>query len=181
MQEDVDFAIRQLVDVGLRALSPAVNDPTTAVEVVLRLGGLLRRLLITDLPPQAARYPGGRVLLRPWNLTHEEFVDHAVDGIRQAGTTQPMVMATLVRVLRMLMAHVEEHDRTEHLPHLRRHLDVVCECIARQDGTHPSDIERLLEIARSRADPADHSATPPAPAPDAGHPAEEDRRPRLSP
>lgn len=42
MLQDVDFGIRQLVDIGLRALSPAVNDPTTAVEVVLRLGSLLR-------------------------------------------------------------------------------------------------------------------------------------------
>src|SRR4051812_17862298 len=40
MQEDVDFAFRQMVDIALRALSPAINDPTTAVEVVLRVGSL---------------------------------------------------------------------------------------------------------------------------------------------
>ncbi len=47
MQEDVDFAIRQLVNIGLRALSPAINDPTTAVEAALRVGGLLRKPLLT--------------------------------------------------------------------------------------------------------------------------------------
>lgn len=54
MQEDVDFALRQLVDIGLRALSPAINDPTTAVEASLRVGGLLRRLLVVDLPPPSS-------------------------------------------------------------------------------------------------------------------------------
>ncbi len=56
---------------GLRALSPAVNDPTTATEVVLRIGSVLRRLLVRDLPPEAVAGPAGRVLLRPWTLNRE--------------------------------------------------------------------------------------------------------------
>jgi uncharacterized membrane protein len=52
-QEDVDFAIRQLVHIGLRALSPAINDPTTAVEVALRVSGLLRKLLPPGHPIRA--------------------------------------------------------------------------------------------------------------------------------
>jgi uncharacterized membrane protein len=36
MQQDVDFGLRQLNDIALRALSPAVNDPTTAIKVILR-------------------------------------------------------------------------------------------------------------------------------------------------
>lgn len=48
MQEDVDFGLRQMVDVGLRALSPAVNDPSTANEVVLRVGSTMRRIVLSD-------------------------------------------------------------------------------------------------------------------------------------
>jgi uncharacterized membrane protein len=158
MQQDVDFAIRQLVDIGLRALSPAINDPTTAVEVVLRIGGLLRTLLLRDLPAETAAYPDGRVLLRPWDLSHEEYVDHAFDQLRQAGVTQPQVMATMIRVLRMLLAHVEDSGRPQHVPHLRRHLDVLRECIASGRGIHASDVDRLLVIADAPTDPADHSA-----------------------
>jgi uncharacterized membrane protein len=55
MQEDIDFGLRQLVDIGLSALSPAVNDPTTATEVVLRIGSVLRRLLVCDLPKGASQ------------------------------------------------------------------------------------------------------------------------------
>lgn len=69
MQQDIDFGIRQLVDIALRALSAAINDPTTASEVVLRLGSLLRKLLIAPGPPSAVSGSDGRVLLRPWDLT----------------------------------------------------------------------------------------------------------------
>ncbi|GAB3347598.1 hypothetical protein GCM10027300_08900 [Modestobacter lapidis] len=84
MQQDVDFAVRQLVDIGLRALSSAINDPTTAVEAILRIGGLLRPLLAMDLPPTAVRGAGGRVLVRPWELTADEYVGHAFDQLRRA-------------------------------------------------------------------------------------------------
>src|SRR5262245_5619558 len=54
MQQDIDFGLRQLNDIALRALSAAINDPTTATEVVLRLGSVLRPLLLAELPSQAA-------------------------------------------------------------------------------------------------------------------------------
>jgi uncharacterized membrane protein len=105
MQEDVDFAIRQLVDIGLRGLSSAVNDPTTAVEVTLRLGSLLRELFDTELPPRTVAGSEGRVLLRPWDLSHDEYVAHAFDQLRQAAPSQSQVVATLLRVLRMTGCH----------------------------------------------------------------------------
>jgi hypothetical protein len=84
--------------------------------------------------------------------------------------SQPLVMATMIRVLRMLIAHVEDNGRPEHVPHLRRHLRVLRECIASGQGIHASDLERLLVIADAATDPADHSATAWSPvAPGVGH------------
>ena len=156
MQEDADFALRQLVDIGLRALSPAVNDPTTAVEVVLRVGGLLRQVLTSTLPPTAVAGPGGRVLLRPWDLTYEEYVAHGLDQLRQASGGQPQVVAALVRVVRMLVAHVETAGRPEHLPVLRKQLDLLRDGARAGEGIHPSDLDKLVEIAEARIDPAEH-------------------------
>ena len=82
MLQDVDFAIRQLVDIGLRALSPAINDPTTAVEILLRLGTLMRKVLTSPPAPLAIRDEQGRALLQPWNLHPDEFVEHAFDQPR---------------------------------------------------------------------------------------------------
>ena len=55
--QDPGFGFRQLVDIAIRALSPAVNDPTTAVQVVDRLADLLGR--IPDRPDPSGWFAGG--------------------------------------------------------------------------------------------------------------------------
>ncbi len=155
MQEDVDFALRQLVDIGLRALSPAVNDPTTAVEVTLRVGGLLRKLLVTDLPPEMVAGPAGRVLLRPWVLRHDEYIQHGFDQLRQTSASQPQVVAALLRVLRMLIAHVQDAGRPQHVPALRRQIRLLLDAVNDEPGLHAEDKSRLHAIGVGD-DPADH-------------------------
>ncbi|MGY1602472.1 DUF2254 domain-containing protein [Geodermatophilus sp. SYSU D00815] len=155
MQSDVDFALRQLVDVGLRALSAAVNDPTTAVEVTLRVGSLLRRLLTADPAPDVVAGHGQRLLLRPWQLSAEEYVAHGFDQLRQAAPAQPQVAAALLRVLRMLVGHVRAAGRPEHVPALRRQIELLLDAVRGAPGLHPADLARLEAIATD-ADPADH-------------------------
>lgn len=157
MQQDIDFGIRQLVDVALRALSSAINDPTTATEVVLRLGSMMRTLLSSDLPSSAVAGPDGRVLLRPWDLSPDEYIAHAFTQIRQTGTTQPHVVATLLRVLRMLIDHARTSGRPEQLPALRQQIDLLMDGMASAPGLHPADLARLRAIADETAtDPAEH-------------------------
>jgi uncharacterized membrane protein len=156
MQHDVDFAIRQLVDIGLRALSAAINDPTTAVEVTLRIGGLLRRLLVCDLPPVVMGGPEGRALVRPWDLSHEDYIAHSFDQLRQASVAQPHVVTALLRVLRMLITLVQEAGRPEHVPALRRQMQLLLAAVEEQPGLHPEDLDRLRAVA-SGDDPADRS------------------------
>ncbi|WP_198938935.1 DUF2254 domain-containing protein [Mycobacterium sp. NS-7484] len=159
MQQDIDFGIRQLVDVALRALSSAINDPTTATEVVLRLGSLLRILLASDLPPASVAGIDGRVLLRPWDLSHDEYIEHAFDQIRQTGTTQPHVVTALLRVLRMLIDHSRDVGRDQHIPALRSQVRRLMETMAVQPQLHPADLARLQTLAQERGvDPAEHDA-----------------------
>jgi uncharacterized membrane protein len=157
MLQDVDFAIRQLVDIGLRALSPAINDPTTAVEVILRLGSLLRRVLTAPLAPEALKDDANRVLVQPWNLDHDEYVDHAFDQLRQTCLDQPEVVAALLRVLRMLIAHVHAEGHPEHAAVLRRQMQLLLEALRDQPGLHPEDLRRLQSLSSDETDPADHS------------------------
>ena len=103
MQQDIDFGLRQLNDIALRALSPAVNDPTTAIEVVLRLSlGTCGRLVHADLPHQSVRAGERRILLTPWDLDHAEYVTHAFAQLRVYAAPHPQVALALVRALRML-------------------------------------------------------------------------------
>jgi uncharacterized membrane protein len=156
MQEDIDIAIRQLVDIGLRALSAAIDDPNTAVEVVLRLGSLLRKLLVAELPPETVCGPGGRILLRPWELNHAEYIDHAFDQLRHLAPAQPQVAAALLRTLRMLIDHTSESGHPEHATALHRHRTMLLEALQGAD-LHPWDRDRLLALASDATDPADHS------------------------
>jgi hypothetical protein len=82
MQQDIDFGLRQLNDIALRALSPAVNDATTASEVVLRIGSIMRPLVQADLPGHSVRATRGRILLTPIDLDHGEYIGHAFDQLR---------------------------------------------------------------------------------------------------
>jgi uncharacterized membrane protein len=157
MQQDVDFTVRQLVDIGLRALSPAVNDPTTAVEVVLRLGSLLRRLLSTDLPAEVVVGDRGRCLIRPWQLRHEEYIDHAFDQLRQHAGSQTQVLAALLRVLRMLIDHVRSVGVPQLEKPLRAQLELTLSVSRSNENLCASDRARLISIGRDSRDPAGHS------------------------
>ncbi|MBD8061892.1 DUF2254 domain-containing protein [Oceanitalea stevensii] len=157
MLQDVDFAIRQLVDIGLRALSPAVNDPTTAVEVVLRVGSLMRTVLTAPVAPTAVRDGEGRVLVQPWNLNHEELVEHAFDQLRQTSVDQPHVVATILRVLRMLVTLVREEGRPELADALEHQMRLLLDAVDDRPGLHPEDLRLLQELRSDDTDPADHS------------------------
>lgn len=157
MLQDVDFAVRQLVDIGLRALGPDINDPTTAIEVTLRLGGLLRTVLATPLPPPALRDREDRVLVQPWNLSHEEYIAHSFDQLRQDGVDHTEVAAALLRILRMLMIHVEEEDRLELVPALEHQRRMLLDSLEKRTDLHPGDLARLQSLVSGDTDPADHS------------------------
>lgn len=159
MQQDVDFALRQLVDIALRALSAAVNDPTTATEVVLRLGSLLRALLVADMPPVAVSGRDGRTLLRPWLLSPPEYIDHAFDQIRQTCPRQVHVAVALARVLRMLIEYVTECGRPQYVPALHRQLQLLVEAVSAEPGIHRQDLQRFLAVAESPVDPAEHDTS----------------------
>jgi uncharacterized membrane protein len=166
MQEDVDFGLRQMVDVGLRALSPAINDPSTAIEVVLRVGSTVRRLLLAPDAPVALSGPEDRVLLRPWDLTYEDYVRHAFDQLRFHGAAEPNVAAALLRTLRMLIEIAREEGRPDRIPALTRQRDLLLAAMDRNAHWLPEEREWVHAVARADTDPADHGPAgqrPPAP------------------
>ena len=88
IQQDPAFAIRIMVDIAIRALSPAVNDPTTAVQVLNHLGELLRLIGATELrrPTERANAAGRPALFVPMRAW-EDFLTLGVTEIREYGAT----------------------------------------------------------------------------------------------
>lgn len=100
MQQDVAFGIRQIVDIALRALSPGINDPTTAIESMFRLGGILREIGVRDLPPKVLRDDEhGSVLVRGGEQGYPDLVRYAFRQIREVSVSQAGVIKMMVRVL----------------------------------------------------------------------------------
>jgi uncharacterized membrane protein len=91
MYQDLQFAIDQLVEIAIRALSPAVNDTFTALACVDWLGDGLTRLTVIDLRDGVHRDDDGAVRLLEPPLEYERLVNRAYDQIRQAGRGLPAV------------------------------------------------------------------------------------------
>ena len=161
-RQDVDFGLRQLSDIALRSLSPAVNDPTTAIEVVVRMATILRPLLLTELPPQVRVADNGSVLLQPWDLDHAEYVRHAFEQLRVYAAPHPQVAIALVRSLRMLWEAVEGADRLGTQRELERQLDLTLQGCERAPLL-PADLEAVREAAMHAQNPLRQLAPPNAP------------------
>jgi uncharacterized membrane protein len=121
-------------------------------------GRVRDRLAATVVLADPRTMPEGRMLLRPWNLSHDEYVAHAFDQLRQAAPSQGQVVATLLRVLRMLALHAESSRRPELVPVLQSQGDRLLDAVRLEAGLHPEDLARLEAIAHAPGDPADHGA-----------------------
>lgn len=110
IQQDPAFGLRQLVDIAMRALSPGVNDTTTAVLVLDRLAVLVRRLGQRDMPSPHRAVDGvlRLVLARPG---FEDYLGLAFDQIRQWAADNPAVLGRLLDVLAGLLEVVTDPER----------------------------------------------------------------------
>lgn len=100
LQQDVSFGTLQLTDIALRALSPGVNDPNTAIESIVRIGRVLSALLQHDLNT-ASLSSDNRTIIRRGELSTHDYVDSAVEPIRRYAKSEPVVLHALVRTLGM--------------------------------------------------------------------------------
>ena len=111
MQQDVAFGLRQIVDIAERALSPAVNDPTTAVQAVDRIHDLLRQLADRPFPPGSLGDREGHVRLTFPTATWEGYVELGVQEIRQYGSGSLQVARRLRAMLEDLLTVAPEPRR----------------------------------------------------------------------
>jgi uncharacterized membrane protein len=95
MRQDPAFGFRQLVDIAERALSPGINDPTTAVQVIDQLHDLLRELLSREIPHGSHTDPEGNVRLVVPTPTWIDFLRLAVEEIRHYGADSIQVSRRL--------------------------------------------------------------------------------------
>jgi len=144
--QDVEFAIRHLVEIALRALSPGLNDPFTATVVIDRLRGSLSRGMGRRLPAETLRDRSGRVRVYRQVTTYEGLIDAAFHQIRQAASSHPAVLIHLLEAI----TRIAEHTRLdEQRRALARHANLI-RAAAERDVAEPAD-RQDVELSYRRA------------------------------
>ncbi|MDQ3388350.1 MAG: DUF2254 domain-containing protein [Gemmatimonadota bacterium] len=120
--QDVEFSIRQLVEIAVRALSPSVNDPFTAINCLDYLGAAIIQMARVQLPPRHRIDASGslRIIMNP--VTFAGATDAAFDQIRQHGREDVAVTLHLLEVLAGVALSLRDPERRAVI---RRHAEMV--------------------------------------------------------
>ena len=140
---DLEFAVRQLVEVAVRALSPGINDPHTAMSVLERMGAALCELAPRHLPSGVTLKDKTPVLVVP-RVDYDGLTDTMFHMIRQNANGSA---AVLIRLLEVLTAVVSCERQPNRVASLQRHADLVLGDAARSIET-PADLDDLRKRHR---------------------------------
>jgi len=117
LTQDPGFAIDQLVEVALGALSPAVNDTFTALNCIDWLGDCLCHAYSQPLPSGVYCDAAGNVRVIEPVVTYERLLKRATDKIRQAGRGMPAILIRQLENLQKVMTLVTTPDQREFVLH----------------------------------------------------------------
>ncbi|HEY0834659.1 MAG TPA: DUF2254 domain-containing protein [Azospirillum sp.] len=151
--QDLEFSLRHLVDIALRALSPGINDANTALVVVEHLRGALSRLLGKDIPGPVHRDASGAVRVVGKANSHAGILDAALNQIRQAAANQPAVVIHLLGAIGRMAEHVRLPEQRAALLH---HARLIAAAGLRGPGESRDrhDIEEALADAERKLEQA---------------------------
>lgn len=142
--EDVAFGIRQLVDIAARALSPGVNDPTSAVAAIDAMAVVLCELARVPTHCPMRRDDQGRVRAAVSQSTFSELLALACDQPRRYGRGEPALLTALLRMLADV-AEVARHDRQ--VEAVRTQIDITVER-AREAELSPTERAWVERVGR---------------------------------
>jgi YihY family inner membrane protein len=154
--QDVEFVVNQLVEVAVRALSPGINDPFTAMTCLDRLGEGLCHLAGRKVPSPFRHDEQGQLRVVAHPFTFAELANTAFRQIRHYGRSSAAVLTRQLDVITEVLEHARrEEDRQA----LRQHA-----VFTRNAGTAlPEEEDRLafrIESEKALAAPQ-HGASPP--------------------
>lgn len=153
---DLTFGLRQLVDIAIKALSPSVNDPTTARQAVEQLSSVLVELAHQPIGADLSFDDDGEVRAAVPRPTFRAYLTLAVTQIRRYGADEPDTLRALAGMLTDVAEQVADHaDRSAAVAH---ELDLLVACPVED----PDERARLLgDVAAARSALA--TGTRPAP------------------
>jgi uncharacterized membrane protein len=137
--QDPVFAIDQLAEIAIRALSAAVNDTFTALTCIDWLAAGLSRVSGRVLDEGVYRDGTGRVRLIEFDPSYARMVNRAFDKIRQSARGNPAVLIRLIDSIGSIMLDTKSEGQRIIL---RRQADMVLR-LAEETVTEPNDLEEI--------------------------------------
>ena len=135
LQQDVEFGVIQIVDIALRAISPAINDPSTAISCIDQLSRILIRWL-GRAPPASVLFDPPHVprVVVPW-ISVDGMLDTAFEQIRHYAATDVAVSLRLLRAIGDIGGALEQSEiRDKLLERARRVVDGCGERFGEDDA-----------------------------------------------
>ncbi len=121
-EQDIEFSIHQLVEVAIRALSPGINDPFTAIACVDQLGSALCYLAKRKFPSSGYFDDQGQLRLKIKPLTYSGILNASFDQIRQYGISS---IAVTIRLLETLLLIAEQTLQSEQRKAIHRQANMI--------------------------------------------------------
>jgi len=110
LQQDVEFGVLQIVDIALKAISPAVNDPTTAISCVDQLSRILIRFASRQPPEELLCDPPGIPRASVGWIHFGRLLEAAFEQIRMYSKSDVAVSLRLLRALRDIAASTSDPE-----------------------------------------------------------------------
>lgn len=143
---DLAFGLRQLQDVATRALSPGVNDPTTAAMAVTQMSAVLCRYAGHPLGDDVIDDDDGEVRVAAPRPGFAALLELAIGGVRRYGCSDPEVLAALLTLLIDVAEHVA--DSADRGAVVEEQIGRVLATAELQDSVDRERVERIGRVAR---------------------------------
>lgn len=145
--QDVEFAIDQLVEIAVRALSPGINDPFTAITCIHRLGEALCRLSRRSIPAPERYDENQRLRVVTHPVDFRAVTDAAFHQIRQYGAGSPAVLICLLETLNVIASLARRNDDLSALYH---HAELIHRVASRNipEQADLADIEDRFQLVK---------------------------------
>jgi uncharacterized membrane protein len=144
LTQDVSFGIDQLVEIAIRALSPAVNDTFTALTCIDWLGDNLCKIINRWHPARVHRDDQGFIRVIAAQPTYERLVQRAFEKIRQASSGMPAVMIRQLEALAKIMDDTSTAGQRHVLLDQAAMIDRLCERTV-PEACDRADVRRRYE------------------------------------
>jgi uncharacterized membrane protein len=126
LQQDIEFGVLQIVDIALKAISPAVNDPSTAISCVDQLSRVLIRFASRELPSEQLFDPPGVVRVSLMWSNFDRMLDSAFEQIRLYSQSDVAVSLRMMRALGDIAGCVPDLDERRSLVERGRRVAAGC-------------------------------------------------------